>query len=101
MRVRIYATLRPLVGGKAVDIPTPPGTTVRDLIDALVTTYPALRPELLEPDGSLFRHVHVFINGRDAPFLPDGLATVLKESDTCDVFPPVAGGAPAPIGGAA
>jgi molybdopterin synthase sulfur carrier subunit len=36
--------------------------------------------------------VHVFVNGRDAPFLENALETVLKEDDTITVFPAVGGG---------
>ena len=42
--------------------------------------------------NTLFGHVHVFVNGRDAPYLDRKLATTLEQSDTVDVFPAVAGG---------
>ncbi len=92
MRVNFYATLRPIVGGKTVELPVAPGITVRDLIDELVARYPRLRAELLDEHGSLYGHVHVFVNGRDAPYLADKLDTPVASEDHLDIFPPVAGG---------
>lgn len=92
MKVNFYATLRPIVGGRTVEIDLPAGVTVRELVDALVERWPPLREQLLDADGELYRHVHVFINGRDAPFLEDGMRSVIAATDTVDVFPAVAGG---------
>jgi len=92
MKINFYATLRPIVGGRTVELDLPPGVTVRELVDALVERWPPLRQQLLDADGELYRHVHVFVNGRDAPFLADGMQSVIAASDTIDVFPAVAGG---------
>lgn len=92
MKVNFYATFRPIVGGKTVMLPIVPGSTVNQLIQVLIDQYPAMAPQLFDEQGQLFSHVHVFINGRDAPYLPGGLETPLKESDTVDIFPPVGGG---------
>jgi molybdopterin synthase sulfur carrier subunit len=51
-----------------------------------------MREDLLDEAGELLGHIHVFINGRDAPYLDDGLETTLAAGDTVDVFPAVAGG---------
>ncbi|MBI2941210.1 MAG: MoaD/ThiS family protein [Chloroflexi bacterium] len=93
MKVSFYATLRQIVGSKTVDIPVASGITVRALIDEVAARYPRLRPELLGEDGNLLPHVHVLVNGRDAPYLRHGLETVLGPDDTFALFPPVAGGA--------
>lgn len=93
MRVRFFATLRAPVGGKEVELPLDPGSTVRDLVAGLVAAYPDLGPLILAEHGSLSRFVHVFVNGRGAIHLPDGLDTVLCANDDVDVFPAVAGGA--------
>ena len=63
-----------------------------ELLAAFVERYPELREELLDEDGTLLGHVHLFINGRDAPYLDRKLATEIDETDTVDVFPAVAGG---------
>ena len=92
MKVDFHATLRQIVGGKTAEIPVGQGITVRELIGELIARYPGLRPQLLDEQGNLSEHVHVFINGRDAPYLDHGLETELAPDDTLDVFPPVAGG---------
>ena len=92
MDVNLFATLRELAGHRTVQFDMPDGSTVRELLDRVITEYPAMRDELFGEDGELFGHVHVFINGRDAPLLDRKLATVLEEADTVDVFPAVAGG---------
>lgn len=92
MRVNFYATLRPIVGGRTVEFDLEPGITVRELVDVMVERFPPLREQLLNERGELYPHVHVFINGRDAPYLEHGMATVIGPDDTADVFPAVAGG---------
>ena len=92
MEVNFYATLRKIVGGKTVDFPIEDGATVQQLLNEIISRYPALAPELLNEQGALYGHVHMFINGRDTPFLEDGMDTELKPDDTVSVFPAVGGG---------
>jgi molybdopterin synthase sulfur carrier subunit len=93
MRVTLFATLRAVAGTRQLEVPLPDGATVGELVDALVARVPALKPHLLDPQGRLWRHVHVMVNGRDAPYLPDAMDTPLLVTDTVHVFPPVGGGA--------
>jgi molybdopterin converting factor small subunit len=67
--------------------------TVCGFITQMIERYPPLGPQLLDAEGKLARHVHVMVNGRDAPYLAEGLETPLRETDAIDVFPPVGGGA--------
>jgi sulfur-carrier protein len=92
VQVRFYANLRQTVGASVVDVLSTEAMTVRDLLGMLVADYPDLGPELLSPGGELWPHVHVFINGRDAPRLANGLATRLAADDAVQIFPPTAGG---------
>jgi molybdopterin synthase sulfur carrier subunit len=92
MQVKFYATLRDIVGGKTVEFELSDGITVRQLIDEIVTAFPRLRTELLNDEGNLYGHVHVFINGRDAPYLENALDTTISQDDSIDVFPAVGGG---------
>lgn len=92
MKVNFYATLRDVVGQKTVDIDIPTNATVRQLVDKVVERYPLLRDKLLNQEDNLWGHVHVFINGRDAPFLDDEMQTVIKPEDTVSIFPAVGGG---------
>lgn len=92
MRVRVYATLRPVVGGREVDVEVPPGETVRGLVDRMIARWPDLAPLLLGEDGSLSRRAHVFLDGRSARHLPEGEQTVIAEGQEVDISPAVAGG---------
>lgn len=91
MQVRVYATLRPIVGGREVDLDLALGITVRDVVDAMIVRWPALEPLLLE-DGALSRRAHVFVDGRSARHLPDGEKTLIAEGQSIDISPAVAGG---------
>lgn len=92
MKVDFYATLRQIVGAKTVELSLAEGITVQELIAELIRRYPKLGLALLDEDGELYRHVHVFIDGRDAIYLEHKLETVLTSNNTVDIFPPVAGG---------
>ena len=92
MNVRFHATLRQAVGGRHVVVDWSEGLTVWGFVTQMIERYPALGPQLLDADGNLARHVHVMVNGRDAPYLPHALETPLRETDAIDVFPPVGGG---------
>jgi len=92
MQIDFYATLRDVTGQKSVEIDLPENATARQLVDKIVSLYPMMRGKLLDENGNLWGHVHVFINGRDAPFLEDALQTVLHPADTISIFPAVGGG---------
>jgi molybdopterin synthase sulfur carrier subunit len=92
MQINFYATLRPIVGARTVQFDLAEGLSVGEIVTAVVTRFPPLRKELLNAEGNLYQHVHVFINGRDAPYLPEGVETLIQAGDTIDIFPAVAGG---------
>lgn len=92
MEVKFYATLRQVVGGKSVEFSLPEGGTIRQLLEEMVRCYPALQHELFDENGNLYRHVHVFVDSRDATFLENGLDTVLQPDRVVGVFPAVGGG---------
>lgn len=88
-RVRIPPTLRSVTDGtKLVDIE---GSTVREVVDNLIATYPGLAPQLLGKDGEVNAFVNVFLNDTDVRHL-DGLATPVNERDGIVLLPAMAGG---------
>lgn len=91
MQIKIFATLRQLIGQPAVKVQAGPGDTVRLALELLVEQYPALADKLWDENGELSGALHVFINGRNIIWL-DGLDTILQKGDALAVFPPVAGG---------
>jgi MoaD family protein len=92
VKVSFYGGMRPIVGGKTVEIAVAEGSTVRQLLDEIVARYPRLAPMLLDEAGAVPRSVHVFVNGRGVAQLKDGFATVLSADDTVDLLPAAAGG---------
>jgi sulfur-carrier protein len=92
MNVNFYATLRQITGQKTVEFDLPDGISVQQLLDAVLLKYPDMRDDLLDENGRLYGHVHLFVNGRDAPYLDDGLETIIKPNDKVDLFPAVGGG---------
>jgi sulfur-carrier protein len=69
MNVNFYATLRQITGQKTVEFDLPDGISVQQLLDAVLLKYPDMRDDLLDENGRLYGHIHLFINGRDAPYL--------------------------------
>ena len=92
MKVNFYATLRPIVGQKTVELNLPTGTTAIQLVRMFVKDYPAMRKELLDANDNFLTHMKFFVNGRQAEYLPDQMDTVIKSEDKIDIFPPVGGG---------
>ncbi|MCP4214217.1 MAG: MoaD/ThiS family protein [bacterium] len=92
MKIHFFATLRPIAGQKTVEFDLPQNITVRQLVEAVVTRFPPMRRELLDEEGELYPHVHVFVNGRDAPYLEKRMETIVRPEDTVNIFPAVGGG---------
>jgi MoaD family protein len=92
VRVNFYATLRDIIGSKTLEIEVPPGATIGQLLDDIIRRYPRIKSELFDETGKLYSHVHVFVNGRDVPYLENVLDTPLDPSDTINIFPAVGGG---------
>ena len=87
--VRIPPVLRASTGGaKNVDVP---GSTVGEVIDGLVRTYPGLATQLLTADGQLSSFVNVFLNDTDIRHL-EALETPIGERDSLVLLPAMAGG---------
>jgi len=91
MRVRVFGTLRPLVGGKELDVVVDAGDTVREVLKDVAAEYPALGERLLDDGGEVQKWVHVLVNGRSVQFL-EGLETAVRDGDLMALFPAIRGG---------
>lgn len=91
MKIRVYATLRDIVGGPSVELPDLAETTVGEMLERLFAQYPSLRDHVMTGRGELHSAFHVLINGRDSRFL-NGLETIIGADDEVRIFPPVGGG---------
>ncbi len=86
--IRIPPVLRPeAAGNRTVDVEA---STVREALDELVATYPALRARVLEGDG-VPSFLNVFVDGDDVRLL-GGLDTKVADGTTILLLPAVAGG---------
>ena len=92
MRINFYADLRPAAGAKTIDLDIHVPMTARQALESVTDTRPELAKKIWHSAGSLFEHIHVFVNGRQSVFLPLGLDTLVASEDALDVFPPVGGG---------
>ena len=89
-KVRIPPTLRgETAGEREVEAR---GGTVRELLDDLMSRFPALRGQLLE-DDDLAPFVNVYVEGEDVR-TKDGLDTPVDEKSQIILLPAMAGGAP-------
>ena len=91
MKVKFYATIREIVGGKEIDMALDPHTTVRMVLRRLSSKYPELGQKLWDEDEVLRGYVKVLKEGRDIQYL-EGLDTAIADADTLSLFPPVGGG---------
>lgn len=91
MRIRVYATLRDLMGGAIHDMPVSQGATVGNVLDRLTERHPALGTKLWDGERRLTGYVTILLNGRSIAYL-DGLDSPITDADTLALFPPVGGG---------
>ena len=92
MKVNFFATLRDIAGGKTVEFDVEHGATAQELLDEIIERFPIMKKELLDMNGRMYGHVHLFINGRDVQFMDDGFQTKIMQGDVVNIFPAVGGG---------
>lgn len=92
MKVNFFATLRDIAGGKTVEFQAGEGITAQELLDAIIERFPLMKKELLNEHGTMYGHVHFFINGRDVQFTDEKFQSRITQEDTVNVFPAVGGG---------
>ena len=68
------------------------GATIGEILKRLTVTYPAIKGQLLNEDGSLHRFLNVYINDDDVRYL-GGVDAPVANDDEITLLPAVAGGA--------
>ncbi|MGH2935615.1 MAG: ubiquitin-like small modifier protein 1 [Gaiellaceae bacterium] len=86
--VRIPPALRPAAEGQREVHAA--GGTVRELLDDLMSRFPALRHQLVDGDD-IAPFVNVYVEGEDVRTL-DGLETEVHDGSTVILLPAMAGG---------
>lgn len=89
LKVKLFANFREVTKNKEVEVNVK-GSTVRDVVSALVHDYPKLEPLMLTGQD-IKPYVNILLNGRSVRD-QGGFASKVKESDDIAVFPPVSGG---------
>jgi molybdopterin/thiamine biosynthesis adenylyltransferase/rhodanese-related sulfurtransferase/molybdopterin converting factor small subunit len=92
VRILVPTPLRPFTGQQAVVAAE--GATVGELLRALTTAHPDLRPHLFTPEGALRSFVNVYVNDDDIRHLKRE-DTPVGAADTVSIVPSVAGGSAA------
>jgi molybdopterin synthase sulfur carrier subunit len=88
MKVTFYSTIRLLIDQKTIEIDYVENLTVLQLLNLVVDRYPVLHQTMFNENGELYPHAHVYINGRDVPYLEKTANTMLNPTDKVDIFPP-------------
>ena len=91
MKIKVYATLRDIVGSSSIHIDSPLEVTVEHLLQKILAVHPDLGTEIFNDEGQLRSSYHIIVNGRNVRFLK-GLETLVTPDDTIHIFPPVGGG---------
>jgi molybdopterin synthase sulfur carrier subunit len=68
-----------------------PNGKLIDSLKELISTYPALKPYLLDDNENLCHFVNLYVNGQDIRFV-EGLQTEVKEDDVIVLILAIAGG---------
>lgn len=90
VQVNLPTVLRSHAGGaKTVSAE---GSTVGQVLVALVGEYPGLSGQVIGEDGALHKFVNVYLNDDDVRYL-SALDTPVGETDEISILPAVAGGA--------
>lgn len=91
VELRLFATVREVVGERTMSREFESGTTVGDVLAALEADYPDLDGRLLDDGRRITRGITVLRNGTNVTHLA-GEATELEDGDRLSITPPVTGG---------
>jgi MoaD family protein len=87
--VNLPTVLRPHAGG--VKVVSADGSTVGEVLTAIVAEYPGLAGQVIDENGALHKFVNVYVNDDDVRYL-SALDTPVKDADEISILPAVAGG---------
>jgi molybdopterin synthase sulfur carrier subunit len=90
IRVRSFASFRDILG-KELSVELKDGSTVKDLLENLISTRQRLKSAIFDESGKVREYVILMKNRKNIESL-GGLDTELAEGDEVAILPPVAGG---------
>lgn len=89
IEIRVPTLLRRHVNNQSLI--TANGTTLREVLEDVGSTYPDFTGQLMTADGDLHKFLNIYVNDDDVRFTGK-LDTQLKDGDSVTVLPAVAGG---------
>jgi sulfur-carrier protein len=89
VEVRLPTVLRPHAGGQSTVSAN--GTTIGEVLNDLVASYPGMAGQVLTDEGTLHRFVNVYVDDDDVRYL-QGLDTPVRDGAEVSILPAVAGG---------
>jgi molybdopterin/thiamine biosynthesis adenylyltransferase/rhodanese-related sulfurtransferase/molybdopterin converting factor small subunit len=87
--ILIPTPLRKFTGGNASF--ESEGASVNDILKALGTTYPGIKPHVFDEEGTLRSFIRVYVGDEDINAL-DGVDTAVKADEEISIIPAIAGG---------
>jgi molybdopterin synthase sulfur carrier subunit len=87
--VRIPTILRTFTSGTG-EVPAE-GTTLREVLDHLESSFPGIRGRIVDESGALRRFVNVYVGDDDVRFI-GGLDAEIADGARISIIPAVAGG---------
>ena len=67
------------------------GSSVEEVLDSLCIQFTELKPNLFDENGTVRNFINVYLNDDDIRY-GDGMNTAVKEGDSIQIVPSVAGG---------
>jgi molybdopterin synthase sulfur carrier subunit len=90
VRIRAFANFREILG-KDLSVEVKDGSTVKELLDDLISSRQRLKSAIFNESGEVKDYVILMKNRKNIESLK-GLATELSEGDEVAILPPVSGG---------
>jgi molybdopterin synthase sulfur carrier subunit len=90
VHIKSFASFRDILG-KDLNVEVANDSTIKTLLDDLISTKPRLKNALFEESGQIKEYVILMKNRKNINTM-DGLNTQLVEGDEVAILPPVAGG---------
>ena len=90
VHIKSFANFRDILG-KNLNVEVANDSTIKTLLDDLISTKPRLKNALFEESGQIKEYVILMKNRKNINTM-DGLNTQLAEGDEVAILPPAAGG---------
>lgn len=90
VHVRAFANFREILG-KELNVELKESSTIKDLLDELISTKERLRPAVFDESGKVRDYVILMKNRKNIDILK-ALDTELSNGDEVAILPPIAGG---------